>query len=121
MRAAFLNTDRELYLNDIAMPEPKVGEVLIKLKYTGICGSDLHYYREGRVGQNVIKSPHILGHESSGEIVDIGSGVKNLRIGDNVTIEPGIPCMICEFCRRGQYNLCNSMQFLGAPPYAVQW
>jgi L-iditol 2-dehydrogenase len=117
MKAAFLNTEKELYFDDIPVPVPEIDEVLIKLKYTGICGSDLHYYREGRVGDNIILAPHILGHESSGEIVEIGKNVKNINIGDNVTFEPGVPCLECELCRSGRYNLCDKMQFLGAPPY----
>jgi L-iditol 2-dehydrogenase len=117
MKAAFINTDKELYLDDIPVPVPESDEVLIKLKYTGICGSDLHYYREGRVGDNIIRVPHILGHESSGEIVEIGKNINNFNIGDNVTFEPGIPCLECDFCRSGKYNLCYKMQFLGAPPY----
>lgn len=112
-----LMTKKELYFNDVKIPEPKSDEVLIRIKYTGICGSDLHYYREGCIGDNIIKAPHILGHESSGEVTEIGKNVTGLKIGDNIVIEPGIPCLSCELCRKGQYNLCDQVSFFGAPPF----
>ena len=116
-KAVFINTDLDLYFDTIQVSEPADDEVLIRVRYTGICGSDIHYFHEGRVGDNVIRSPHILGHESSGEIVQVGNDVANLAVGDHVAIEPGVPCMKCSYCLEGHYNLCQSVQFLGAPPY----
>ncbi len=116
-KAVFINTDLELYFDTIQVPEPADDEVLIRVCYTGICGSDIHYYHEGRVGDNVIRSPHILGHESSGVIIQVGKDVLDLAVGDSVAIEPGVPCMKCSYCLEGHYNLCQSVQFLGAPPY----
>jgi len=116
-KAVFINTDLELYIDTKQVLEPADDEVLIRICYTGICGSDIHYYHEGRVGDNVIRSPHILGHESSGEVVQVGKDVIDLAVGDSVAIEPGVPCMKCSYCLEGHYNLCQSVQFLGAPPY----
>ena len=117
-RAAYLNTDLELYIDNAELPIPKDDDVLIQIKYTGICGSDLHYFRDGRVGQNIIREPHILGHESSGVILQIGNDVKNLKVGDEVAVEPGVPCLSCQYCLTGNYSLCNSVKFMGAPPFA---
>jgi L-iditol 2-dehydrogenase len=81
-----------------------------------VCGSDVHYYLHGRIGSQVVKPPHILGHESAGEVVEIGATVANVKIGDRVAVEPGIPCRNCENCRLGHYNLCPEIRFLGTPP-----
>jgi L-iditol 2-dehydrogenase len=116
-KAAFINPDLDLYLDTLETPEPAADELLIQVRYTGICGSDIHYYHEGRVGDNVIKSPHILGHESSGIVARVGADVVGFKEGDNVAIEPGVPCLRCSYCLQGHYNLCLNVQFLGAPPY----
>jgi len=117
MVAAFLERARVLSVHEIDRPMCGNDEVLVRIHSTGICGSDLHYYKEGRVGTNVITDPLVLGHESSGEVVGIGSEVSHVILGDRVTIEPGVPCLKCEFCLAGRYNLCNSVKFIGAPPY----
>ncbi len=116
MKAAFLERPGKLLIKDVETPVPGDDEVLVHIKATGICGSDLHYYREGRVGTNVITGPHILGHECAGEIAETGKNVTGLKVGDAVTVEPGIPCLQCDLCLQGRYNLCNSVRFLGAPP-----
>ena len=117
MKAAFLEKPGEIYLKEVDIPVFDDHEVLINIKETGICGSDLHYYKEGRVGANVIREPHILGHESAGIVVETGKNVTHLKPGDRVTIEPGLPCLSCEFCLQGRYNLCVDVHFMGAPPY----
>ncbi|TFG64326.1 MAG: NAD(P)-dependent alcohol dehydrogenase [Spirochaetales bacterium] len=116
MKAAFLDKPGSLIIKDVDIPVFADDEVLIRIRATGICGSDLHYFREGRVGTNVIRTPHILGHESTGEIIETGKAVKNLKKGDRVAVEPGVPCLRCDHCLRGRYNLCNEVKFLGAPP-----
>jgi L-iditol 2-dehydrogenase len=117
MRAVFLRKAGELFLDDI--PEPSCGEheVLIRVREAGVCGSDLHYFNDGRIGDHVVIEPHILGHEASGEVVEAGRSVEDLVAGDRVAIEPGVPCMACPQCRGGRYNLCASVRFSGAPPY----
>lgn len=92
-------------------------EVRVHVAQTGICGSDMHYWQRGRIGDFVLKSPIILGHESSGTVVEIGSAVTNLKVGDRVAIEPGVPCRRCDYCRAGSYNLCNDTIFAATPPW----
>jgi L-iditol 2-dehydrogenase len=82
----------------------------------GICGSDLHLYREGRIGDSVVEGPHVLGHEAAGQIVAIGADVDGFQVGDRVVVEPGLACGNCRWCRVGRYNLCPSVRFLGVPP-----
>ncbi|OBT57456.1 hypothetical protein VE04_02295 [Pseudogymnoascus sp. 24MN13] len=91
--------------------------VLVAMALTGICGSDLHYWQHGSIGPFVLKSPMCLGHESSGTVAAIGSGVTTLKLGDRVAIEPGTPCRHCEPCLSGHYNLCPDMRFAATPPY----
>ena len=116
MMAAFLDKPGHLYLEQVPVPECGEAEVLIRVREVGICGSDLHYYKEGRVGDNVVRAPHILGHECSGVVVQAGSRAGDLAPGDRVTVEPGLPCLACPRCLEGRYNLCPQVRFLGAPP-----
>jgi L-iditol 2-dehydrogenase len=90
--------------------------VLVQIKAIGVCGSDVHYYEHGRIGSFIVNQPLILGHESAGTIVAVGEGASQERIGQRVTIEPGIPCSVCRECRRGYYNLCRNVRFFGTPP-----
>jgi L-iditol 2-dehydrogenase len=97
---------------------PKTGddEALVKLEYVGICGSDMHYYETGRIGDYIVKPPFVLGHEPGGTVVEVGQNVKHLKVGDRVALEPGKTCGKCEFCRTGQYNLCPDVIFFATPP-----
>lgn len=115
-RCLYLDAQHHLTLRENPMPEPQPDEVLVRIMANGICGSDVHFYREGRLGNFVVTEPYIPGHEASGRIVGLGSSVAGLAVGDRVVIEPGIPCGRCEFCRSGRYNLCPSVIFLSAPP-----
>lgn len=98
------------------IPVPKEDEVLVKLEYVGICGSDMHYYETGAIGDYVVKPPFVLGHEPGGTVVEVGSNVKHLKVGDRVALEPGKTCGHCEFCRQGKYNLCPDVVFFATPP-----
>ncbi len=98
------------------IPTPKADEVLVKLEYVGICGSDMHYYETGAIGDYVVKPPFVLGHEPGGTVVEVGSNVKHLKVGDKVALEPGKTCGHCEFCRQGKYNLCPDVVFFATPP-----
>lgn len=116
MKAAFLNGPKDIRIMEI--PEPKIKsdyEVKIRVKSVGICGSDAHFYKDGRLSSWIVKEPLILGHECSGEIVEVGEKVRNVKIGDAVAVEPGIPCRKCEWCKRGEYNLCPDVIFLAVP------
>ena len=96
------------------IPEVKDDEVLVRLEYVGICGSDLHYYETGAIG--VVKPPFVLGHEPGGVVVETGKNVKHLKVGDRVALEPGKTCGHCEFCKTGRYNLCPDVVFFATPP-----
>ncbi|MDC7251122.1 MAG: NAD(P)-dependent alcohol dehydrogenase [Sphaerochaetaceae bacterium] len=96
--------------------EPKNNEVLVKIEYVGICGSDLHYYEHGSIGNYVVEPPFVLGHEASGVVTKIGKDVETLQLGDRVALEPGITCGKCEFCKTGRYNLCPDVVFFATPP-----
>ena len=98
------------------IPKAKDDEVLVKLEYVGICGSDLHYYETGAIGNYVVEPPFVLGHEPGGTVVEVGKNVKHLKVGDRVALEPGKTCGHCEFCRTGRYNLCPDVVFFATPP-----
>lgn len=116
MKAAVMKGLRHIEIEELPMPVPKEHEVLIRIRSVGVCGSDVHYFVEGRIGDFVVQPPFILGHECSGEVVEVGKGVRDLKPGDRVTMEPGIPCGRCEFCRSGRYNLCPEVIFWATPP-----
>lgn len=98
------------------IPQPKENEVLVKLEYVGICGSDLHYYETGAIGNYVVEPPFVLGHEPGGVVVEVGENVTHLKVGDRVALEPGKTCGHCEFCKEGKYNLCPDVVFFATPP-----
>ena len=98
------------------IPTPKANEVLVKLEYVGICGSDMHYYETGAIGNFIVEPPFVLGHEPGGVVVEVGQDVKHLKVGDRVALEPGKTCGHCEFCRTGRYNLCPDVVFFATPP-----
>lgn len=114
MKAALLNGLKNLVVKEIADPVLGQGEILIALKATGICGSDVHYYNQGRIGSAKCIYPQMLGHECSGVVVKTFTGSR-FKIGDRVAIEPGLPCHSCEHCLSGHYNRCPSVCFLGSP------
>ncbi|CAN3375459.1 hypothetical protein DIURU_002347 [Diutina rugosa] len=100
------------------LPAPKIespNDVLVEVKKTGICGSDIHYYAHGRIGDFVLTKPMVLGHESAGTVVEVGSAVTKVKVGDNVAIEPGVPSRLSVEYKRGQYNLCPHMCFAATP------
>lgn len=116
-RAAFMTGLKQMEIREIPVPEPKEKEVLVKVEYVGICGSDVHYYEHGKIGDFIVNGDFILGHECAGTVVAIGKGVKKLQVGDRVALEPGVTCGQCEFCKSGRYNLCPDVEFLATPPY----
>ncbi|KAJ9646463.1 hypothetical protein H2199_002512 [Coniosporium tulheliwenetii] len=107
----------QVKFEDRPVPEIKSPhDVIVEVKYTGICGSDVHYWTTGAIGSFVVTSPMVLGHESSGIIHSVGSAV-SLSPGDHVAMEPGVPCRRCTRCKEGHYNLCADMAFAATPPY----
>ncbi len=116
-KAVFMNDTDSMITKEVPMPEVKEKDVLIKVDSVGICGSDLHYYKHGKIGNFVVEGEFILGHECAGEVVEVGEQVKNLTVGDRVALEPGKTCGKCEFCKTGKYNLCPDVEFFATPPY----
>jgi len=114
--AAVLYGIGDLRIEDHPMPVPGPREVVVQITSVGICGSDVHYYEHGRIGDYVVDAPMVLGHESSGVIVDRGSDARTLPVGQRVAVEPGVPCGHCNQCRQGSYNLCPNVIFFATPP-----
>ena len=116
-RGAFMQGLDKMIVKEIEMPSAGHGQVVVKMEYVGICGSDVHYFHSGRCGGFVVGDEEfMLGHECAGTVVEVGEGCKELKVGDRVALEPGITCGECEFCKSGRYNLCPDVQFLATPP-----
>ena len=120
----FTNPKHDLWVNEA---EPSLetvqkgedlreGYVTVAIRSTGICGSDIHFWKHGCIGPMIVEKDHILGHESAGEVVAVHPSVKNLKVGDRVAVEPQVICNACEPCLTGRYNGCTSVDFLSTPP-----
>jgi L-iditol 2-dehydrogenase len=116
MRASVLVKQQTIEMQERPVPRPAADEVLIRVRSVGVCGSDVHYYKEGRIGEFVVAEPLVLGHEVSGVVVDVGGDVSEDRVGERVAIEPQRPCRRCRLCKTGHYNLCERMEFYATPP-----
>ena len=104
----------DLRIEDVPCPQPGPDQALVKMGAAGICGSDMHYFRDGQIGKFKIQEPLIPGHEASGVIAGLGTNVTGLEEGQRVAINPSHPCGKCSRCREGRENLCDSMFFLGS-------
>ncbi len=110
MKAGVVHASKDIRYEDIEKPSPKAGQILIKVKYTGICGSDVP-----RVNADACHFfPNVLGHEFSGTVEEVGEGVTSLKAGDRVAGVPLVPCMECEDCLKGNYSLCKHYSFIGS-------
>jgi len=107
---------RDIRIEEIPKPACGAGEVLVRVKVVGVCGSDVHYFKKMRIGSQIVEDRIVPGHEFAGIIEEVGSGVTNVSVGDRVAVEPGVPCRVCEDCRRGFYNRCRKVRFCGTPP-----
>lgn len=115
VRVAELCGLRQFRLLDAALADPGPGEVQVRIDAVGICGSDLHSYAEGAVGDTPCQYPMVLGHEPAGAIVRVGAGVTGWNAGDRAAFEPAIYCYHCEFCRTGHHNVCANLRFMSMP------
>lgn len=106
---------RNVRLETAPTPNPRTGDVLLRVGVVGVCGSDIHYYCEGRIGDQVLTPPLILGHEFAGTVVAAADEHYQYLVGCRVAVEPGRACGRCELCLSGKYNLCSRMQFPGGP------
>lgn len=114
MKALLIHAAHDLRMEEVAEPEYNADEVLIRLGAGGICGSDLHYFAHGGVGDFRLQQPMVLGHEVSGEVVAVGADVNRVQVRDRVAVNPSRPCLHCEECLAGHSNLCKEMRFFGS-------
>ncbi|KAI6482764.1 hypothetical protein MCOR18_004468 [Pyricularia oryzae] len=112
-----VTADHQLKQVEAPILSPGPGEVLLHVKCTGVCGSDVHFWKTGAIGTLVVEGDCILGHEAAGIVLSTGPDVTTLKPGDRVAIEPGVPCNKCFLCSEGRYNLCQEVQFAGVWPY----
>jgi 2-desacetyl-2-hydroxyethyl bacteriochlorophyllide A dehydrogenase len=112
MKAALFYTGNDIRVTEVPDPQPGPGQVLVRVRAAGICGTDLHFYRSGQLRMPE-RAPTILGHELAGEVIATGSGVDDLEPGLRVAVEPLVGCGTCDFCRSGAYNLCHNLKVIG--------
>lgn len=116
-KAAWLTGVQQIKIGCAEMPTQKDNELLIRVDYCGICGSDMHFFETGCYSKGPIPFPHISGHECSGHVIVVGKNTEGFAVGDRVAVEPGVACGECPECKSGHYNLCKSVQFKSVPPY----
>lgn len=114
--AAVLHAPGDVRIERRPVPAPGPREVLVEIRVVGVCGSDVHYFEHGRIGDHVVRAPLVLGHESAGVVAGVGSDARRHSVGDRVALEPGVPCGSCRECRAGRYNLCPDVRFFATPP-----
>ncbi|KAL1842535.1 hypothetical protein VTJ49DRAFT_5011 [Mycothermus thermophilus] len=120
----FTNPKHDLWVGETApslesvqaVEELREGQVTVAVRSTGICGSDIHFWKHGCIGPMIVHGDHVLGHESAGEVIAVHPSVTTLKVGDRVAIEPQVICNACEPCLTGRYNGCESVDFLSTPP-----
>jgi len=112
----FIHGAGDIRISDYATRAPKPNETVVQVKAVGVCGSDLHYYKDGGIGAAKIQAPFIPGHEFSATVSE-DVPEKNIACGELVAIDPASPCHDCEWCLRGHHNLCPSVEFIGSPPF----
>ncbi len=116
MKAVVLTGIRQMELMDLPKPGiKKETDVLLKIEKVGVCGSDIHYYEDGRIGSQVVKYPFIIGHECTATVSVVGRAVTGVNVGDEVVVEPAASCHHCDQCRGGRENTCRNLRFLGTP------
>ncbi len=120
MKAMLLTGIRKI--ERIEIPDPVIycdTDVLIKMKTVGVCGSDIHYFKHGKIGSQVIQFPFALGHEGAGQVVAVGDAVTHVKVGQRIAIEPAMPCGECDQCLSGRQHTCRKLKFLGCPGQAA--
>jgi L-idonate 5-dehydrogenase len=113
-RAAVIHGPHDLRIEAYAVPPTGAGEVRVRIRAGGICGSDLHYFHKGGFGTVRVQQPMVLGHEVAGVVDAVGEGVTSVRPGDRVAVNPSLPCGHCRFCLKGMANHCLDMRFYGS-------
>lgn len=119
MKAMVLTGIRQMEMQEFPMPEIiEKDDVLIKMRVVGVCGSDVHYYTQGKIGSQVVQYPFPVGHEGAGEVIKVGPAVSRVKPGDRIAIEPAMPCGECDQCKVGRPHTCRKLRFLGCPGQA---
>jgi len=119
MKIACLTGIRQVEIREVPLPRITApDDVLLRVEVVGVCGSDMHYYRMGRIGSQVVEFPWSVGHELSGTVAEVGAAVASLKVGDRVAVDPLIPCGGCDQCRAGRMHTCRKQKFLGCPGQA---
>jgi L-iditol 2-dehydrogenase len=118
MKAAALTAPKTFAFIDQPKPHLQANQVLVKVRRVGICGSDLHFYSSGKIGDVVLQDPFVMGHEFMGEIADTNRLPQSPPMGTRVAIDPAVPCGKCVFCQTGRGNICPNVKFTGFPPYS---
>jgi L-iditol 2-dehydrogenase len=116
MKAAVLHGPHDLRVEEVPVPRLGPWDALVRVRACGICASDIHYLEHGRIGRYIVEEPLILGHEVAGDVVALGSEVREAAIGTRVALEPGATCGRCALCKSGRYNLCPDVRFYATPP-----
>ncbi len=114
MLACVIHGAKDLRIEARETPDLEANEVLVRFGAGGICGSDLHYFNHGGVGDFKLREPMVLGHEVSGEVMKLGTEVQGVKIGDHIAVDPSRPCRACDYCLAGRSNLCSNMRFFGS-------
>jgi len=116
MKSVALTGLNQMELREASDPSiQKETDVLLKIEKVGICGSDVHYYEMGRIGEQIVEYPFVVGHECSATVKAVGSSVTRVKVGDEIVVEPAAPCHNCEQCAQGRENTCYNVRFLGTP------
>lgn len=119
MKAILLTGIRKMELRDAPMPSVQKGtDVLMKIEEVGVCGSDVHYFETGRIGDQIVEFPFALGHECAATVEAVGKDVTRVKPGDRIAVDPAMPCFACDQCRAGREHTCRKLRFLGCPGQA---
>ena len=116
MKALVLHGIRDLRVDDLPEQDTGPSRLKVRIRAVGVCGSDIHYYKHGRIGEQAVRAPMIVGHEGAGEVAALGPGVEGLKVGQRLALEPALSCGRCEFCTTGRQNLCPKVKFCSTPP-----
>jgi len=116
MKTAFITGKQKIEIKEEADPVlVSSTDAIVKIETVGVCGSDIHYYKEGCIGTQIMKYPETIGHECAGTVIEIASDVKNIEVGQKVAIDPAISCYKCDQCKNGRPHTCRNLQFMGNP------
>ena len=119
MRAQVLIGIKQMELRDVVKPViEKDTDVLLKVEWVGVCGSDVHYYETGRIGSQIVEYPWVVGHECTAIVEEVGSKVATVKVGEEIVVDPAISCHECDQCRAGRENTCRDLKFLACPGQA---